>query len=85
MVKGLIPSIKALCVDFNRIIFGISVAGLGHVFPKLLANDTKLKTCSEKIKTVTSQAFQVWTDIEYSGLCYSHKPENGEDPILSGF
>jgi hypothetical protein len=63
MVKGLIPSIKALGVDFDQIIFGISVAGLEHILPKLLANDTGLKTCSEKIKTVASQAFQVWTDI----------------------
>lgn len=74
-----------LGVDFDQVIFGISVAGLEHICPQLLANDTRLKICSEEIKTVATQAFQVWTDIEYSGLGFGHKPENGEEPILSGF
>lgn len=71
--------------DFDQVIFGISVGGLEHICPKLLANDSALKTCSEKIKTVATQAFQVWTDVDFEALGFSDKPDNGEQPILSGF
>jgi uncharacterized protein with NAD-binding domain and iron-sulfur cluster len=74
-----------LGVDFDQIIFGISVGGLEHLCPQLLASDSRLKTCSEEIKTVATQAFQIWTDVDYSGLGFGHVPENGEQPILSGF
>jgi uncharacterized protein with NAD-binding domain and iron-sulfur cluster len=74
-----------LGVDFDQVIFGISVGGLEHICPQLLANDAALKTCSEEIKTVATQAFQVWTDVDYSELGFGHVPENGEEPILSGF
>jgi uncharacterized protein with NAD-binding domain and iron-sulfur cluster len=74
-----------LGVDFDQVIFGISVGGLEHICPQLLANDPALKTCSEKIKTVATQAFQVWTDVDYSALGFDCVPQDGEEPILSGF
>lgn len=77
--------ILELGIDFDQVIFGISVGGLEHICPQLLANDAGLKTCSVEIKTVATQAFQVWTDVDYSGLGFGHVPKNGEEPILSGF
>lgn len=74
-----------LGVDFDHVIFGISVGGLEHICPQLLNNDAALKTCSEQIKTVATQAFQVWTDVGYSDLGFGDVPDNGEEPILSGF
>lgn len=74
-----------LGVDFDQVIFGISVGGLEHICQQLLANDDALKTCSVEIKTVATQAFQVWTDVDYSALGFGAVPKNGEEPILSGF
>ncbi|WP_101199323.1 hypothetical protein [Paraglaciecola sp. MB-3u-78] len=62
-----------------------SVGGLEHICPQQLANNSGLKTCSEEIKTVATQAFQVWADVDYSGLGFGHMPENGEQPISSDF
>ncbi len=74
-----------LGVDFDDIIFGISVGGLEHICPSLLENDDSLLACSQNIKTVATQAFQIWTDVDYSGLGFNCIPDNGEQPILSGF
>ncbi|MGJ8682464.1 NAD(P)-binding protein [Paraglaciecola sp.] len=71
--------------DFDTVIFGISVGGLDHICPQLLTLDAKLQACSQHIKTVATQAFQVWTDIDYSDLGFDYIPENNEQPILSGF
>ena len=75
----------SLGVDFDQVIFGISVGGLEHICPQLLTADPALRTCSEEIKTVATQAFQVWTDVDYPGLGFDNVPQNGEEPILSGF
>lgn len=83
--KPLPQKVLQLGVDFDQVIFGISVGGLEHICPQLLAADPALKTCSEKIKTVATQAFQVWTDVDYSKLGFDNVPKNGEEPILSGF
>jgi len=77
--------VLTLGVDFDQVIFGISVGGLEHICPQLLSKDVALKTCSEEVKTVATQAFQVWTDVDYSGLDFGYVPKNGEEPILSGF
>ncbi|MBE0362347.1 hypothetical protein PULV_a2962 [Pseudoalteromonas ulvae UL12] len=72
-------------VDFDQIIFGISVGGLPHVAKQLLEMDDKLKLTSEKVQTVATQAFQLWLDLPLEGLGWTDIPDSGQEPILSGF
>ncbi len=71
--------------DFDKVIFGISVAALEHLCPQLLTLDNKLRICAEKVEAVATQAYQVWTDVPFSGLGWTDLPADGEEPILSGF
>ncbi|TDF36571.1 hypothetical protein EYS14_17760 [Alteromonadaceae bacterium M269] len=71
--------------QFDKVIFGISVASLPHLCPQLLENDEKLKKCSEELKAVATQAFQVWTDVGFDQLGWETPSSNGEEPILSAF
>ena len=74
-------------VDFDKIIFGISVASLSHLCPKLLEKSEPLKLTAEKIKTVVTQAYQVWNNVTLEGLGWSHNPKSDPtaQPVLSSF
>ncbi|MCG7561506.1 NAD(P)-binding protein [Pseudoalteromonas sp. McH1-42] len=71
--------------DFDKVIFGISVGGLEHVCPQLLALDQKLSLQSSEVKTVATQAFQVWLNQTDEQLGFNYTPPSEERPILSGF
>ncbi len=71
-------------VDFDKVIFGASVASLEHLCPQLLAQDEKLRLVSEKVKAVATQAYQVWTNKPLQELGWTDMPE-GQDPVMSGF
>ncbi|MCU4677138.1 NAD(P)-binding protein [Catenovulum sp. 2E275] len=75
LIKGL---------DFDKVIFGASVASLKHICPKLLAKDEKLRLASEKIQAVATQAYQVWTNKTLTELGWKEMPE-GQEPVMSGF
>lgn len=71
--------------DFDKVIYAISIASLPHLCPQLLQQDQKLKLCSERVKAVATQAYQVWTDVPFGDLGWKDLPKDGEQPILSGF
>lgn len=70
--------------DFDKVIFGISVGALPHLCPKLLELSPRFKTMSDKVKTVVTQAYQVWGDKDLCDLGWHTQPE-GQEPVLSGF
>ncbi|WP_137939812.1 NAD(P)-binding protein [Chitinivorax sp. B] len=70
--------------DFDKVVFGISVGSLPHLCPQLLANSPALKNTSEQIKTVATQAYQLWLNQPLPALGWTHAP-NGQQPVLSGF
>ncbi|WP_462164030.1 NAD(P)-binding protein [Pseudoalteromonas xiamenensis] len=75
LVKGL---------DFDEVIFGISVAAIRHLCPTLLNVDPKFEAQATQVKAVATQAFQLWlnkTDYELGFQSSS----TGEHPILSGY
>ncbi|BBN81746.1 hypothetical protein PA25_17310 [Pseudoalteromonas sp. A25] len=72
-------------IDFDKVIFGISVASLEHLCPKLLLIDEKLNDQATKVQTVATQAFQVWLNKTDEQLGFNYSPESEERPILSGF
>ncbi|WP_143872640.1 NAD(P)-binding protein [Catenovulum sediminis] len=72
-------------IDFDLVIFGISVGSIPHLCPQLLAQDSKLKRMVDKIGTVATQAYQLWIDKTESEMGWTYLPENGQKPVLSGF
>lgn len=71
--------------DFDRLVFGLSVASLPHVAPALLARSAALAQCAAKIRSVATQAYQVWMNQDLKGIGWCCPADNGEEPVLSGF
>lgn len=71
--------------DFDRIILGVSVASLEHVCPSLLALDTNFAAQAKQVKTVATQAAQLWLSKTDEQLGWQYIPASKEGPILSGF
>jgi len=72
-------------IDFDKVIFGISVGSLPFICADLLDKSPGLKTMSDKVKTVVTQAYQVWGDKTLNELGWQYTPDTGEEPVLSGF
>lgn len=70
--------------DFDRIVFGISIGAIPYLCPTLLAGSPALKQSVEAIKTVVTQAYQVWFDRDLATLGWTQQPR-GQEPVLSGF
>jgi len=71
-------------VDFDKVVFGISVGSLPVVCPQLLERSPKLRLAAEKVQTVATQAYQVWLDKDLAQMGWTHQP-GGQQPVLSGF
>ncbi len=71
-------------VDFDRVVFGISIAGVPQLCPKLLEQSEALRATTEKVKTVVTQAYQVWLNQDLEQMGWADRPE-GQEPVLSGF
>ncbi|KQQ40232.1 acetoacetate decarboxylase [Duganella sp. Leaf126] len=71
-------------VDFDKVVFGISIGSLPVLCPQLLAQSPALLATTEHVKTVATQAYQVWLDKDLTQMGWSHQPK-GEQPVLSGF
>ena len=71
--------------DFDKVIFGISVASIEHLCPELIALDSKFKQQASEVKAVATQAFQVWMNKTDEQLGFNLIPESQERPILSAF
>ncbi|WP_222615666.1 NAD(P)-binding protein [Dyella telluris] len=72
-------------VDFDDIVFGLSVGSLPVVAPALLERSPALRDCSDHVKAVATQAYQVWTRRDLTGLGWQCAVADGEEPVLSGF
>lgn len=70
--------------DFDRIVFGISVGSIPQLCPQLLPLSPALKTTTEKVKTVVTQAYQVWLTKDLAEMGWLDQPK-GQEPVLSGF
>ena len=72
-------------VDFDKIVFGLSVASLPHVCSQLLPLSPALKNAAEKVQSVATQAYQVWLTKDVPALGWKEFGDNNEQPVLSGF
>ena len=71
-------------VDFDKVVFGISVGSLPALCPKLLDYSPALRTVSEKVQTVATQAYQVWLNKDLAQMGWTYQP-GGQQPVLSAF
>ncbi|MCB1560290.1 MAG: NAD(P)-binding protein, partial [Xanthomonadales bacterium] len=72
-------------VDFDKVVFGLSVASLPDVASQLLAQSPALAACSAKVKAVATQAYQVWMDRDIESLGWSLFGRDQQEPVLSAF
>ncbi|HEY0490173.1 MAG TPA: NAD(P)-binding protein [Telluria sp.] len=71
-------------VDFDKVVFGIPVGALAALCPRLLASSAPLKAASDHLRTVATQACQVWLERDLVQLGWTHQP-GGQQPVLTGF
>ncbi len=71
--------------DFDEIICGISIAALPSVCPQLLEQSPALKACHDNVKTVVTQAYQLWTNPNLPELGWSHYSDTGEQPVMTSW
>ena len=72
-------------VDFDRIIYGLSVASLPQVCPQLLTRSPALKNAAEQVKAVATQAYQVWLNRDMPGLGWTEFGRDQQQPVVSSF
>ncbi len=66
--------------DFDFVILGVSVASLPDVASELLEREPRWREMVERVRTVPTQAFQLWMRESTADLGWLHPPPN-----LSGF
>ncbi len=72
-------------VHFDKIVFGLSIGSLPYVCPELLRKSPALKAAADNVKTVTTQAYQIWTGKSLGELGWSVFGGRHEVPVLSAF
>ncbi|MEZ7278912.1 NAD(P)-binding protein [Pseudoalteromonas sp. 68 DY56-GL68] len=84
--KKPLPSIKLTHgLDFDTLILGVSVASLEHIASELIELDSNLAKQSQQVKSVATQACQVWLNKTDQQLGFDYTVPSKENPILSGF
>ncbi len=71
-------------VDFDRVVLGLSVASLPLVAGSVLAASPPLQASVNSLRTVVTEAAQIWLDRDTRALGWTYAP-NGEEPILTNF
>ncbi|HEY7901500.1 MAG TPA: FAD-dependent oxidoreductase [Caulobacteraceae bacterium] len=66
--------------DFDFVVLGVSVGAIPHVCPEILARDRRWRLMTRKIKTVATQAFQIWLREDLQQLGWQGPPY-----IVAGF
>jgi uncharacterized protein with NAD-binding domain and iron-sulfur cluster len=70
--------------DFDHVVLGLPVATLPLVAPALLVASPPLAATAAALRTVVTQACQVWLDRSTQALGWNYLP-GGQEPILTGF
>ena len=66
--------------DFDFVVLGVSIGALPRVAAELIAREPRWRDMVRHVKTVPTQAFQVWLREDMAALGWPHAPVN-----LSGF
>jgi uncharacterized protein with NAD-binding domain and iron-sulfur cluster len=66
--------------DFDMVVLGVGVGAIPHVGRELVARDPRWRAMVDHVKTVATQAFQVWLSADMKDLGWGEPPIN-----VSGF
>jgi uncharacterized protein with NAD-binding domain and iron-sulfur cluster len=66
--------------DFDLVVLGVGVGAIPHVARELVARDARWRAMTRYVKSVPTQAFQVWLNQDTDALGWPHGPAN-----VSGF
>lgn len=69
--------------DFDHVVFGIPVACLPLLAPRVLDASPPLRATANRLRTIATQAFQAWFDRDLQALGWNHP--SGQQPVLTGF
>lgn len=71
--------------DFDLVVFGISVEGVSQLCPQLVQRSPALQTMTRKVRTVATQAYQVWLNQDVQQIGWTQYASDGQEPVLSAF
>jgi uncharacterized protein with NAD-binding domain and iron-sulfur cluster len=60
--------------DFDFVVLGVGVGAVPHVCPELVDRDRRWRAMCEKVKTVATQAFQIWLTEDLDALGWEGPP-----------
>ena len=66
--------------DFDFVVLGVSIGEIPHVCKEIVARDERWREMVDNVKTVATQAFQVWLNEDLEQLGWTGRPV-----ILAGF
>lgn len=72
-------------VDFDKVIFGASVASVAPLCPQLVARSPALAACTSKVQAVATQAYQTWMAPDIRQLGWTEYGRDHQEPVLSAF
>jgi uncharacterized protein with NAD-binding domain and iron-sulfur cluster len=70
--------------DFDHVVAGLPVDALALAGPALLDASSPLRACAAELRTIATQACQVWLDHDTHALGWTHAPA-GQEPVLTTF
>lgn len=66
--------------DFDLVVLGIGLGAVPHVCREIVSRDPRWRAMVDHVKTVATQAFQIWMSVDMADLGWPHPPIT-----LSGF
>lgn len=72
-------------VDFDEVVFGIAQDALQLICPQLVARSPAMQAACRNVKTVATQAYQVWLDKDIHQLGWTYYGRDDESPVLTAF
>jgi uncharacterized protein with NAD-binding domain and iron-sulfur cluster len=54
--------------DFDMVVLGVGIGAIPHVAGQIMARDERWRLMCDRVKTVASQAFQIWLDEDLAAL-----------------
>jgi uncharacterized protein with NAD-binding domain and iron-sulfur cluster len=66
--------------DFDLVVLGVGIGAIPHVCQEILARDARWRAMVDHVKTVATQAFQLWMSTDMKELGW-----HGPPIVLSGF
>lgn len=72
-------------VDFDEVVFGIAQDSLQLICPQLVARSPTMQAACATVKTVATQAYQVWLDKDLHQLGWTYYGRDDESPVLTAY